>query len=94
MPIDMHFEYLGVLGINPGETVDVGWCLFDGEFPDPLIDHTIIFGGGPDRHFVEVRRTFDEGQTPGNCRAFFHSVRNLSSGFIYTGQNYIFFRVT
>jgi hypothetical protein len=94
VPIDMHFEFQGVLGINSGQTVDVGWCLFDGEFPDPLIDHTQILRGGPDRHFVEVRRTLEEGQTPGFCRAFFYSIRNLSSDFIFTGQNYIFFRVT
>jgi hypothetical protein len=93
MPVSMSYEYDGVTGIGPGETVQLGWCLFRGEFPDPLIDHTQIIRGGPGRHFVEVRRTVEEGETPGNCRAFFYTVKNLSSEFIYTGNNYIFFKV-
>jgi hypothetical protein len=88
MAVSMNFEYDGVTGLSPGETVEVGWCLFDGEFP-PLIDGTQVLRGGPDRHFVEIRRTLDEGAT-GNCRAFFYTVRNLSSGFVYVGNNYIF----
>jgi len=93
MAVTLNYEYDGVTGLNPGQEVEIGSCLFDGEFPDPMIDHTIIIRGGADRHFVEVKRTLEEGQTPGFCRAFFYTVRNLSSGFIYTGNNYIFVKI-
>jgi hypothetical protein len=93
MPVTFNFEYDGVAGINPGETITVGWVLFAGEFP-PLIDHGQILRGGPGRHFVQVRTMDQEGESAGFSRAFFYTVRNLDSAFIYTGYNYIFPKVT
>jgi hypothetical protein len=93
MAVSFSFEFLGTLSINGGQTVNVGWELFPGEFP-PLIDHSIILRGGPGRNFVEVRDILHEGVTPGAFRAFNYNARNLSPNFIFTGMNYIFPKVS
>lgn len=86
------YEYDGVLGLNAGQTANVGWLMFDGDFP-PLIDHSIILRGSASRHFVQVRGFDQEGATPGFGRAVYYTVQNLDSEFIYTGLNYIWFNV-
>jgi hypothetical protein len=46
MAVQMNFESLGQLSLNRDATVQIGWQLFEGEFP-PLINHTnnFTFGG-------------------------------------------------
>ena len=90
MAVVMTYEYLGVTAVAPGETVEIGWCLFRHEFPDPLINHT---EGGEGDRILEIRRTVEHGEQPGQCRAFFYTVKNLHSlDWMVVGNNYIFFK--
>ncbi len=89
MAVTFNHEYLGVSSIGPGETVEIGWELFPGEFP-PLIDHSYMVGFATGRHFLEVRTTVVEGRSSGFVRAFYYTIRNLDSHFMYTANDYIF----
>jgi hypothetical protein len=92
MAIEMTFEKLGQVSIAAGATVQIGWQLFDGEFP-PLIDHTSVFGFDSARHIVRVSTIDHEGP---NNRAFHYSVTNISSGpaIVVIPQHYIFFKAS
>ncbi len=90
MPVTFAYEYMGITTVRPGETVEMGWELFPGEFP-PLIDHSFFSVGGPGgyRTFLDVHPTVVEGPEPGP-RAFFYSVQNPNPGYAFMFTDFIF----
>ena len=92
MAITMTFERLGQVAIARGATVQVGWELFEGEFP-PLPNYTLVFGGDSERHIVRVSAVDHEGP---HSRSFFFTLTNISAGPapIVVPQGYIFFKVS
>jgi len=94
MAIEMKFEALGQIALARGQTVNIGWELFEGEFP-PLVNHSNIVGFDDGRHKVQLGPMEHESKSVNGIHSFRYNVTNTSTGpaVIHLPQSYIFFTV-